>query len=409
MKLLIKLAWRNIWRNKRRSLLTLAAIVFASLAAIAMRGIQLGTFSLNIKNAVELFSGYIQIQDKGYLENPTLNASFKVNDKMVSALKSTPGVLSYSPRIYADGLICFKNNSSGVSIMGIQPGMEKNVTTFQQNIDRGKFFESDSTNEIVLGSKLMDNLNAKIGDEVILLSQGYDGTLGNQKFKITGTVKIGARELESAVTFMGLKTSQSLLGMGPRISVIAIKAEDIEQLKGIKDSLTRNVNNPDLSVLLWNEVSPEMQQQINLSNIRGILFNGILIVIVAFGILNTVLMSVTERFKEFGVVLSIGMPQLKLTYIIYIETFFITIIGLLLGNIIGFAVNYYFVIHPIVFGGELKKLYEMYHYLPLAQSSVQFSIFLNVSLSIIIISLLACVYPAYKVYKLEPLKGIRHT
>jgi ABC-type lipoprotein release transport system permease subunit len=409
VKLLIKLAWRNIWRNKRRSLLTLAAIVFASLAAIAMRGIQLGTFSLNIKNAVELFSGYIQIQDKGYLENPTLNASFKVNDKMVSALKSTPGVLSYSPRIYADGLICFKNNSSGVSIMGIQPGMEKNVTTFQQNIDRGKFFESDSTNEIVLGSKLMDNLNAKIGDEVILLSQGYDGTLGNQKFKITGTVKIGARELESAVTFMGLKTSQSLLGMGPRISVIAIKAEDIEQLKGIKDSLTRNVNNPDLSVLLWNEVSPEMQQQINLSNIRGILFNGILIVIVAFGILNTVLMSVTERFKEFGVVLSIGMPQLKLTYIIYIETFFITIIGLLLGNIIGFAVNYYFVIHPIVFGGELKKLYEMYHYLPLAQSSVQFSIFLNVSLSIIIISLLACVYPAYKVYKLEPLKGIRHT
>ena len=409
MKLLIKLAWRNIWRNKRRSLLTLAAIVFASLAAIAMRGIQLGTFSLNIKNAVELFSGYIQIQDKGYLENPTLNASFKVNDKMVSALKSTPGVLSYSPRIYADGLICFKNNSSGVSIMGIQPGLEKNVTTFQQNIDRGKFFESDSTNEIVLGSKLMDNLNAKIGDEVILLSQGYDGTLGNQKFKITGTVKIGARELESAVTFMGLKTSQSLLGMGPRISVIAIKAEDIERLKGIKNSLTRNVNNPNLSVLLWNEVSPEMQQQINLSNIRGILFNGILIVIVAFGILNTVLMSVTERFKEFGVVLSIGMPQLKLTYIIYIETFFITIIGLLLGNIIGFAVNYYFVIHPIVFGGELKKLYEMYHYLPLAQSSVQFSIFLNVSLSIIIISLLACVYPAYKVYKLEPLKGIRHT
>lgn len=255
----------------------------------------------------------------------------------------------------------------------------------------------------------MDNLNAKIGDEVILLSQGYDGTLGNQKFKITGTVKIGARELESTVTFMGLKTSQSLLGMGPRISVIAIKAEDIERLKGIKDSLTRNVNNPNLSVLLWNEVSPEMQQQINLSNIRGILFNGILIVIVAFGILNTVLMSVTERFKEFGVVLSIGMPQLKLTYIIYIETFFITIIGLLLGNIIGFAVNYYFVIHPIVFGGELKKLYEMYHYLPLAQSSVQFSIFLNVSLSIIIISLLACVYPAYKVYKLEPLKGIRHT
>jgi len=160
---------------------------------------------------------------------------------------------------------------------------------------------------------------------------------------------------------------------------------------------------------LWNEVSPEMQQQINLSDVRGILFSGILIVIVAFGILNTVLMSVTERFREFGVVLSIGMPQVKLTYLVYLETFLITIIGLLFGNMLGFAVNYYFVIHPIVFGGELKRFYEMYHFLPLAQSSVQFSIFLNVSLSVIVISLLACIYPGYRVYKLDPLKGIRHT
>jgi putative ABC transport system permease protein len=409
MKLLLKLAWRNIWRNKRRSLLTFSAIVFAALAAIAMRGIQNGTFALNIKNSVELFSGYIQIQRKGYLDNPTLNASFKVNNDIVSALKNTKGVKNYSPRIYSDGLICFKNNSSGVSIMGIKPVMEKNVTTFLEDIDKGKFFDSDSSNEVVLGSKLMENLGARIGDEVIILSQAYDGTLGNQKFKIAGTVKLGVQEMESGVVFMGIKSAQSLLDMGSRISVIAIKAQDIEHLPQIKNSLIQKINNPELSVLLWNEVSPEMQQQINLSNVRGILFNGILIVIVAFGILNTVLMSVTERYKEFGVVLSIGMPQVKLTYLIYIETFFITMIGLLFGNLLGYAVNYYFVIHPIVFGGELRKLYEMYHFLPLAQSSVQLSIFLNVSLSIIIISLLACIYPAYRVYKLEPLKGIRHT
>ncbi len=389
--------------------MTFAAIIFASLAAIAMRGIQLGTFNLNIKNSVEFFSGYIQIQEKSYLDNPTLNASFNDNNEIDNALKTAPGVINYSPRIYADGLICFKNNSSGVSIMGIEPGMEKNVTTFIENINRGKFFDSDSSNEIVVGSKLMDNLDANIGDEIILLSQSYNGMLGNQKYKITGTVRLGAQEMESGVVFMGIRSAQSLLGMGNRVSVIAVKAHDIEHLKAIKDALTEKIHNPGLSVLLWNEVNPEMQQQINLSNVRGILFNGILIVIVAFGILNTVLMSVTERFREFGVVLAIGMPQVKLTYLIYIETFFITILGLLFGNLLGYIVNYYFVIHPIVFGGELKKLYEMYHYLPLAQSSVQLSIFINVSLSLIVISLLSCIYPAYKVYKLEPLKGIRHT
>ena len=110
------------------SFLTFGAIVFAALTAIAMRGIQNGTFALNIKNAVELFSGYIQIQKKGYLDNPTLNASFNVNKDIVSALKNTDGVINYSPRIYSDGLICFRDNSSGVSIMGIDPSMEKNVT-----------------------------------------------------------------------------------------------------------------------------------------------------------------------------------------------------------------------------------------------------------------------------------------
>ena len=162
-------------------------------------------------------------------------------------------------------------------------------------------------------------------------------------------------------------------------------------------------------VLPWNEVNPELQQAIQLDNVSGILFLGILIVIVAFGILNTVLMSVTERFREFGVVLSIGMPQKKLTYLVYIETMFIAVIGLIFGNLLGYFVNYYLMLHPIVFGGEIKRLYELYHFLPELRSSLRVSIFIYVSLSIIGISILSCLYPAYKVYKLEPLKGIRQT
>jgi ABC-type lipoprotein release transport system permease subunit len=407
--MLIKLAWRNIWKNKRRSLLTLAAVAFASLIAIAMRGIQIGTFELNIKTVAELFPGYIQVQEKNYRDDPSLYNSFILNDSLDSILRGTSGVLSYSPRISADGLISFKENSRGVAIIGIEPGMEKNVTTFLNNIDRGKFFDSDTTREIVLGSKLMDNLNAKIGDEIVLLAQAYDGTLGNQKYKIIGTVKLGVQELESAVIFMGLKSAQSLLSMGNRISVVAIRSGNLQRLGEVKEVLTKKINNPDLAVLLWNEVNPAMDSQIQLSNDRGILFSGILMIIVAFGILNTMLMSVTERFKEFGVMLAIGMEQVKLTYVIMLECFFITILGAILGNIMGYALNYYLIIHPIVFGGEMKKMYEMYHFLPIAISSLRISIFYNVSLSVIIISLLSCIYPAYRVYKLEALKGIRHT
>ena len=409
MRLLLKLAWRNIWRNKRRSILTLAAVTFAVLMAIGMRGIQLGTYALNIKTAVELFSGYLQVQTKGYNETPKLSLCFREDKNIKSAIESTKGIQSYSSRVYADGLISFKDNSRGVAIFGIQPDKEKEVTTFVENIDTGKFFTSDSSDEIVVGSQLLKNLNAKIGDEVVLLAQGFDGSLGNQKFKIVGTVRLGVQEMEATVVFMGLKSAQSLLALGNKVNVIAIKANDLNNLNEIKNSLNTKLPNKNLTVLPWNQVNPELQQAIQLDNISGILFLGILIVIVAFGILNTVLMSVTERFREFGVVLSIGMPQKKLTYLVYIETLFIALIGLLFGNLLGYFVNYYLILHPIVFGGELKKLYELYHFLPELRSSLQISIFIYVSFSIIGISILSCLYPAYRVYKLEPLKGIRQT
>ena len=409
MKLLLKLAWRNIWRNKRRSIITLAAVTFAVLMAIGMRGIQLGTYALNIKTAVELFSGYLQVQTKGYNETPKLSLCFREDKNIKSAIESTKGIQSYSSRVYADGLISFKDNSRGVAIFGIQPDKEKEVTTFVENIDTGKFFTSDSSDEIVVGSQLLKNLNAKIGDEVVLLAQGFDGSLGNQKFKIVGTVRLGVQEMEATVVFMGLKSAQSLLALGNKVNVIAIKANDLNNLNEIKNSLNTKLPNKNLTVLPWNQVNPELQQAIQLDNISGILFLGILIVIVAFGILNTVLMSVTERFREFGVVLSIGMPQKKLTYLVYIETMFIALIGLLFGNLLGYFVNYYLILHPIVFGGELKKLYELYHFLPELRSSLQISIFIYVSFSIIGISILSCLYPAYRVFKLEPLKGIRQT
>ncbi len=409
MKLLIKLAWRNIWRNKRRSLLTLAAVTFAVFMAIGMRGIQLGTYALNIKSAVELFSGYLQVQAKGYIDTPKLSLCFKEDDKLSEALNNTKGIDGYSKRVYADGLISFKENSRGVAIFGIEPQKEKKVTTFVENIDDGKFFSSDSSNEIVVGTQLLKNLDAKIGDEIVILAQGYDGSLGNQRYKIVGTVRLGVQEFNSTVVFMGLKTAQSLLAMGNNINVIAIKAKNINNLGEIEKTLSTKITDKNLAVLPWNKVNPELQQAIQLDNVSGILFLGILIVIVAFGILNTVLMSVTERFREFGVILSIGMPQRKLTYVVYLETMFLAIIGLVFGNILGYFINYYLILHPIVFGGEIKKLYELYHFLPELRSSLQVSIFINVSLSIIGISILSCLYPAYKVYKLEPLKGIRQT
>lgn len=409
MKLLLKLAWRNIWRNKRRSILTLAAVTFATLLAIGMRGVQLGTYALNIRTVVELFSGYIQIQQKDYQDNPSLNKSFRYNETLKKEIENSKNVLAYTPRVYADGLISFKDVSLGGAIIGLDPANEKKVTKFTQNIESGKFFTSDSSNEIVVGKKLLHNLDANVGDTIVVLAQGYDGSLGNQKFIISGSINMGGQEMDAAMIFMGLKTAQNLLGLSNRVNAVAVKITSLDEVNESVESIKKNLSSTNLSVLGWKKVNPELEQSIQLDNVSGILFLGILIVIVAFGILNTVLMSVTERFREFGVVLAIGMPQKKLVDLVYLETIIITVLGLILGNILGYFVNYYFVLNPISFGEEMKKIYEVYHFLPRMESSLNPSIFIYVSLSIFVVSIISCIYPAIKVFKLEPLKGIRHT
>ena len=410
MRLLLKLGWRNIWRNKRRSLLTLAAISFATLAAVAMRGVQLGTYAVNIKNAVQLFTGYLQIQRAGYQENPKLNLSFKLDKKLEKNLRSIPQIKGFAPRVYANGLISFKDNSIGAGIFGIDPLLEQSTTKILERISKGRFFTTDTTNEVVVGDKLLINLKADIGDTIVILAQGYDGSLGNLKFVITGTVRTGSKDFDAMAVFIGLETAQNLLSIyGHNVQAVALTLDDLSDIEDVKTELNAGLDTSKMKALSWDEVMPDFKQSIELDNISGILMLLVLIIIVAFGILNTVLMSVTERFNEFGITLSLGMPQIKLVQLIFIETIFITILGVLIGDLLGWSVNYYILLNPIEFSGDLGWVYEEYGFLPRIESTLDFTIFLNTSISVLLISLVACFYPAYKVFKLEPLKGIRYT
>ncbi|MFH0735476.1 MAG: FtsX-like permease family protein [bacterium] len=409
MNLIIKLAWRNIWRNKRRSLLTLAAISFAAFASIAMRGIQYGTYKLNIENAVNLFSGYIQVQQPEYQENPTLNKSIGNVQLLERKLSSIALVKGYSPRIYADGLISFNENSFGVAIFGISPSKEKTVTQITNKIKEGRFFSSDTENVIVVGYKLLENLKANIGESVVLLAQGADGSMGNLKFKIIGTIKTGSLDFDVMGVFIGLNKADELLAMCGKVNVIAVKLKSLDYLNEAKDEINNKLAGTNLKVLSWDEIMPELNESIEFDNIGGILYLAILVIIVVFGILNTILMSITERFKEFGITLAIGMPQNKIVLLVFIETVFIAVIGLIAGNIIGFGINLYIIHNPIEFSGTAVQLYEQYGFLPKMESSLLPLIFINTSIIIFIAAIISSLYPLYKVYKLEPLKGIRYT
>jgi ABC-type lipoprotein release transport system permease subunit len=407
--LLTKLAWRNLWRNRRRTMITISAVVFATLLSLIMRGIQLGTYDQNISWALNLFSGYIQLQDPEFKDNPSLHRSFRFTQEMRDELESDDRVRGFASRVYGDGLISFRQNSLGAALFGIDPAQERAVTRMHEKINAGRMIASANASEIVLGRTLLKNLNATVGDTVVLLSQGYDGALGNMKYRIVGSVKTGMQDFDRAAVFMGFEDLQELVTMHGRVSVVAIALHDLHDIEDVTEDLSASLDLRGVRVLPWQEVMPDMKQGIELDNYSGMLMLAILIVIVAFGILNTVLMSVTERFKEFGILLSIGMPQRQLVMLVFVETLYMLLIGILVGNVLALGVNLYLEANPITLTGEIAAMTEEYGWLPVMPSVVLPSSMFNTSIAILSISLIAALYPLYRVLTLEPLKGIRYT
>lgn len=412
MTMLMKMGWRNIWRNKRRSLLTILAIVFATFFTIVQQGIAIGTWEYGIANAVEMFAGYLQIQKHGYQDNPSLAKSFPYPGRVTSILDKTEAVTGYAPRIQADGLASYRENSAGAAIIGIDPASERRISRFHERVKSGRMLGQNSTDEVVVGYKLLANLKAQVGDTVVILAQGFDGVMGNQKYRIVGAMKFGSPEFDAVTIAMHIRAAQELLAMEGRVNIVAIGTRGLHAADDVRREVVVSLakqNEAQLDVLPWNEVMPELKQSMDFDQVNHLLILAILIVIVAFGVLNTVLMSVTERFREFGIALAIGMQPAGLVRLLFIETICLALVGIAVGGSIGMAVNAYVAYHPIPIGGDLAQLYEDYGFMPVIVATTRISIPLTFACAMLLVSLLSCLYPAFRVSRLEPLKGIRHT
>jgi ABC-type lipoprotein release transport system permease subunit len=409
VSIFLKLAWRNIWRNSRRSLLTLTAIAFAVFVAETMKGMQVGTFEFNIEHTLRFFSGYLQIQREEYSDFPSPSKSFRVRREISAALDREKDVVGYAPRITGSALVGYKGNSYGAMLIGVSPHAEEKTFEFTKRIVTGRFLQNDTSAEVVLGEGLMRNLHARIGEKIVILAQGRDGSMGNMKFKIVGAVRMGSSEIDKKILFIGIAAANEMLAMHGAVSYIAVRLSSLGVVGKVQKRLQEKLNDTKLRVLSWKEIIPQLEETLQMKAAGTFLIELILFIIVGFGILNTLLMSVMERHFEFGISLSIGMKNGKLASLIFLEFILLLLVGLFAGNVVGYLLNYYLSFHPIVMGSAMRQMYEHYGFLPFIYSSAEPRIFFNITFVITIIALFAALYPVWKVLKLEPLKGIRYT
>lgn len=406
--MLLKLAWLNIWRNKRRTIITATSVFFAVLLAILFRSLTDGIYDNMIHNVVSYSSGYLQIHQKGYWDEQSIDNTFEEDTLLSQTLRKNLNVSNLMPRLQTFALASYADKTKGVLVLGIDPDAEKAVNNLHEKIILGSYLESTEENAVVLGEGLATQLKLNIHDTLVLLGQGYHGSSAAAKFMVKGILKIGALDLNNNIVYMPLKQAQYMHGAEHRLTSISVMLDQTGNLKKQKEAIEGSMDTEAYEVMTWNEMMPELYQFIEADSTGHYIIIGILYFIISFGLFGTLLMMIFERKHEFGILIAIGMKKRLLAIILMLESILISLIGCVAGIVAGILVVKWFTWRPIQLTGEIKQVYEDHGIESIIYFSGQEKIFIVQTLVVLALSVLLAFYPGYKVMKLKPVEAINN-
>jgi ABC-type lipoprotein release transport system permease subunit len=402
-----KIAWRNIKRNTWRSSITISAVSIGLAALIFLKSFVDGADMQMVENYTNLLIGHIQIHKSGFQKNNEIENSITNSYVITSVLKNIGGISSLAPRIKDYTLISSSEGSSGILLLGISPEAEQKLSDLHKRLRKGKFLKSGLDSEIIIGTTLAENLKVDLGDKVVLMSQGSDGSMAAAAYNVYGIVESGAEEIDKNLALITLKAAQELLVMGNKISEIVVKADKINSIDALSMEIKNNLDTNRFEVLTWKEVSPMTYQWLQFDQVFTDLILFIVLIVVASGILNTVLMGVMERIREFGIMLALGTKPQQISGMVTIESFLLGLIGTFFGTCIGTGLVFFFSIRGIdlsIISSALNNFYiGSIIYPRLDVISIAFY-----SSVVLLVSIFISVIPAKKASRLSPIEAIRH-
>jgi len=403
------LAWRNVWKNKRRTVLTLLTIMVGCAMVIFMKALIRGTFSHMIEDAASVNNGHIQIHEKGYWDNMGIDYAFKPTPTMIAKLASDESIQAYAQRVIAAGLASSESDTESAMIQGVDPVQEQNVTSLQKYVLKGgRYLKPDDREKIIIGETLAKNLGVKVGDSVSLLSQGFDGSVAAANLAVVGLFRSGNVEYDGYLIVMPIEQAKETFTMMNYITAIVIRLKDGAMMESVRSDLRRSIGSRNIEIMGWDDLMPDMVQLINIKQIQNYIFEFILFMIVAFGVMNTIQMSVYERIREFGIMLAIGTRPEQIRRMVQIESFYIAVLGVILGIALGAALSMYFSIHPIDysrFSGQIGSTFGMS--VNTVPAKLEISNILWTSIILLIVAVLFTIAPARRASMLKPIEAIR--
>lgn len=401
----LKIAWRNLWRSKRRTLITVASIFLGVLLSTLMAAMQEGMYSKMIDNAVRFYSGYIQVQDTSYWDHKSINNTMEYSNQVYELVNETQGVKSLAPRLESFSLMSFGDKTKGGAFIGVHPEKENEISNLSHWVKRGEYLKPNDDG-ILLAVNLAKHLGVDLGDTLVMLSQGYHGASAAGLFPIRGILEFPSPMLNSFGAYADINHAQEFFTAPGRITSLVVVVDDYGNVTRVQREIKSKIDGA-YNVMNWEELQPELVQMIESDRISGTIMKVILYILIGFGIFGTIIMMLSERRREMGVMIAIGMQKAKLAVILFYETILIGIVGVLFGFIVSMPTIYLLIKNPIPLSEDLAEAYEQFGMEPVIFFDASVPVFTDQVLIIFIITLIISIYPIVNVAKLKVSKALR--
>lgn len=407
MNLVFRLAWRNLWRHPRRTWLTTGAMMFSNMLLVFMISLQFGMYGLMIDNTLQAFTGHLQIQAPGYIDDKKMRQTVSDIVPLTETLRAEFPEQNIAARATGFALISSEDRSYGIAVFGVEPAYEPGVSTLPGLVTDGRFLVGNDAAEIVIGAALARNLRVELGDELTLLGSGRDGSFAAAVVNVVGIFDSGIADFDRSITEIPLGFFQDVFymdGSGHHVVINAGSIDGIEVLQArVEAALPAGA---DLVVHDWDALQPGLQQAIKADMSSAFFMYGILVILVAFSVLNTQLMSVLERTHEFGIVMSLGLTPGRLGRLVLLETSIMGVLGLVLGAVLGGLFTYWFSVNGFAYPG-MDEMAAKFNLPARFYPQVSTLSLLTGPLVVFVFTVLAALYPALKLRQLHPVEAMR--
>jgi ABC-type lipoprotein release transport system permease subunit len=404
--MLLTIAWRNIWRNRRRSLITAASIFFALFFALIIRSIQIGTFGKMTSDMIASYVGHIQIHSKGYWNEPSINMVFDRDETLESKILQHGSVKYLVPRLESGALVSVGIKTKSCGVIGIDPESENKMTHLSDRIIKGNYLSANDQGALI-GDKLAEWLSLNVNDTIILIGQGYQEVSAAGKYPVRGILHMPNPDLNAQMVYLSLPYAQSFYSAEGRITSLSILLNDEKYIQKVKEYISEISISDIYEVMSWNELLVELEQLIQSKQGSSYIITGILYMIVGFGVFGTVVMMTAERRREFGLLTAVGMKKIRIMISVFLETCLLGAMGVAAGFAFALPLIFWFNRFPVLIEGEMSKTFEDMGFEGVIVFSDNSDFMINQVIVIAVILLIAVTYPIIKIKNLNTINAMK--